>query len=57
MGDRLMLRKALRPARRLLRGLFCTSVLSSYDLGKIEGQSTAGRPAAPRTGTPEQGQA
>lgn len=57
MGDRLTLRKALRPARRLLQGLLCTSVLSSYDLREIEGWSTAGRPTGPRTETPEQSQA
>lgn len=32
MGDRLTLHKDLRPARRLPRGLLCTSTLSSSDL-------------------------
>lgn len=33
VGDRPTLRKALRPARRLPRGLLCTSALSSSDHG------------------------
>lgn len=33
-GDRLTLLRALRPARRLPRGLLCTSTFCSFDLGK-----------------------
>ena len=53
VGDRLMLRKPLRPARRLPWGLLCTTALSSSDLREVEAQSTAGRPS----GTSKQGEA
>lgn len=57
MGDRLTLHKALRPARRLPRGLLCTFTLSSSDLREGEAQCTAGRPSGPRTGAPQKDQA
>lgn len=57
MGDRLTLHGALRPARRLPWGLFCTSTLSSSDLREVQAQSTASMPSGPRTGAPEHGQA
>lgn len=40
----MMFREALRPARRLLRGLLCTSTLSSSDLREVESLSTATDP-------------
>lgn len=52
MGDRLTLRRALRPARRLPRGLLCTSTLSSSDLRGVEGQPTAPRLTGPNSGAP-----
>lgn len=52
MSDRLTLRRALRPARRLPRGLLCTSTLSSSDLRGVEGQPTAPRLTGPSTGAP-----
>lgn len=54
VDDRLTLRRALRPARRLPRGRLGTSTLSSSDLRGVEGQSTAPRPMGPSTGAPEQ---
>lgn len=50
VGDRPTLRKALRPARRLPRGLLCTSALSSSDLREVEGQPSASRSMGPSTG-------
>lgn len=50
-----MLRRALRPALRLPWGLLCTSMLSSSDLRKVEGQPTAPIPVGLRAGAPEQG--
>lgn len=55
MGDQLTLLRALRPARRLPRGLLCTSTLSSSDLREAEGQPTAPRSTGPRSGSLEQG--
>lgn len=53
VGDRPMLRKPLRPARRLPRGLLCTATRSPSDLREVEAQATAGRPS----GTSNQGEA
>lgn len=54
VGDRPMLRSALRPARRLPWGLLFTSTLSSSDLGKWKVDSLLPDPQAkdwgPRTG-------
>lgn len=53
VGDRLPLHKALRPARRLPRGLLCTSTLSSSDLREVEAQRMAGGPQGQGLGPPK----